>query len=450
MGRDGAGRRSHVGPIGAGRRGPVGRLPTGRRAQVGRIRAGRGGQVGRLRAGQAGATLREAVGQVGAGRRHGAGRSGKSGRGADRGGLAPATRGGFGGIGCSQIGRGGSRPGHSRPGHSRPGRSRPGRPQGGRSLRRMRLQFSGADPAGLLQRRGERPAARVAVLRGLGQAPEHDLVHPGGQVGTRTGQRGRGRGQLGPHDGQALIAPEWRGARQHLERRARQRVGVGAAVHRAALDLLGGQVVQGAEHLPGQGEVGGRLGGLADAEVRQVDMILRAVLSQAAEQHIGRLHVPVHQAAGVRRVQRGGHLGHDPGGAGRRQRASPVQQAVHVLAADVAHRDEEHATGLAGVEDRDDVRVVHRRRGAGFPDEPPPEGVVPGQVPGEDLQRHPAAQPDVTGPVDHGHAAPADLLDHLVAGDLQGVGWPGVGWYGVGWRGAGWPRTAGPGRARIS
>ena len=203
----------------------------------------------------------------------------------------------------------------------------------------------------------------------------------GGQVGTRTGQCGRGRGQLGPHDSQALIPPERRRARQHLERRARQRVGVRAAVHRAALDLLGGQVVQGAEHLPGQGEVGGRLRGLADAEVRQVRVIFRAVLGQAAEQHVGRLHVPVHQPAGVRRVQRGGHLGHDPGGAGRRQRAGPVQQAVHVLAADVAHRDEQHAAGLAGVEDRDDVRVVHRGRGPGFPDEPPPESRRPGPGP---------------------------------------------------------------------
>ena len=105
--------------------------------------------------------------------------------------------------------------------------------------------------------------------------------------------------------------------------------------------------------------------------------------------------------------------------------AGPVQQAVHVLAADVAHRDEQHAAGLAGVEDRDDVRVVHGGRRPGLPDETPPERVVPGQVLGQDLQRYPAAQPDIAGPVDHGHAAPADLLDHLVAGDLPRLGGPG-------------------------
>ena len=105
---------------------------------------------------------------------------------------------------------------------------------------------------------------------------------------------------------------------------------------------------------------------------------------------------------------------------GRGQRAGPVQQAVHVLAADEAHRDEQHAVGLAGLEDRDDVGVVHRGRGPGFPDEPLPERLVPGQSGRQDLERDPAVQPDVVGPVDHGHAAPADLLHHLVAADLRG------------------------------
>ncbi len=148
-------------------------------------------------------------------------------------------------------------------------------------------------------------------------------------------------------------------------------------------------------------------------------MVGPAGVGPPAEQHVGRLHVTVHQAAGVRRVQRGGDLADDAEGPGRGQRAGRMQQAVHVLAGHVAHRDVQHAVGLARIEDRDDVGVFDGRGGPGLPDEPLPERLVLGVVRGQYLERDPAAKPDVPGPVDHRHAAPADLLLELVAGYLR-------------------------------
>ena len=54
-----------------------------------------------------------------------------------------------------------------------------------------------------------------------------------------------------------------------------------------------------------------------------------------------------------------------------------------------------------------------------LPDEPPPERLVLGVVLGQYLERHPAAEPDVAGPVDDRHAAPADFLFELVTGYLR-------------------------------
>ncbi len=275
--------------------------------------------------------------------------------------------------------------------------------------------------AGLLQRRGEGQAGLVAGVRGLGQCPGHHPVDGGREVRALLGQRRRWRGHLGPHHRQVLVPAERRGAREHFEGRAGQRVTVGPAVHRAPLHLLGGQVVERAQHLAGQREAGRGVHGLADAEVGQVHMVAGAVLGCPAEQHVGRLDVPVHQPAGVRGVQRRRHLGDDAEGPRRGQRPGPVQQAVHVLAGDVAHGDEQHAAGLAGVEDGDDVRVIHRRGGAGLPDEPLPERLVPGELGGQHLECHPAVEPGVARPVDHGHPAAADLLRQLVVGDLRAL-----------------------------
>src|ERR1019366_8295908 len=107
----------------------------------------------------------------------------------------------------------------------------------------------------------------------------------------------------------------------------------------------------------------------------------------------------------------------DGDGAPRSPRAFGVEQPAHIAPGDVAHRDEQGTARLAGLEDRDDVRMIDGRGGPGFPDEPLPEGIVPGEFGCQYLQRDPAAQPDVACAVHDGHSALADLLSDLVAAD---------------------------------
>ena len=134
-------------------------------------------------------------------------------------------------------------------------------------------------------------------------------------------------------------------------------------------------------------------------------------------EHVGRLDVAVDQARGVRCVERGGDRGDDRGDPGGRQRALAAQQAAGVAAGHVAHGDEQHAGRLAGLEHRDDVRVVDGGRGPRLADEPLPEGLVLGQARAQHLQGDRAAEPLVVGAEDDGHAAGPDALLQPVAGD---------------------------------
>ena len=77
---------------------------------------------------------------------------------------------------------------------------------------------------------------------------------------------GRARCAGGPARWRRRVGEERRRAAQRLVEHDAEGVDVGAGVDRLALDLLGGEVLGGAEHGPGRGEVGRRRG-LGDAEV---------------------------------------------------------------------------------------------------------------------------------------------------------------------------------------
>ncbi len=277
-----------------------------------------------------------------------------------------------------------------------PGRQRCGRQVAGPSI-------AGSEPAARPQRGSEGGARLVAVTGRLGQRPAHDLVDRGRQLGAnRLERRGRRR-KLGPEDGDTLVPLERRRAGQHLEGAAGQRVQVGAAVDRAALDLLGRHVIQRAEELAGG----------------EVDMIRLAASGHRADEHVARLHITVHQAAGVRLIQGRRHLADDVRHARRWQRALAIEQRAQVLPGDVTHRDEQAPVRLARVEDGNDVRMIDGRGGPHLPAEPLAERRVPGELGRQDLQRHRPAQPRVERTVDDRHPAAADLLLDLVAGDLR-------------------------------
>src|SRR6185312_599981 len=169
-------------------------------------------------------------------------------------------------------------------------------------------------------------AGRVPVGRRLGHRLGQNLVDHARQFWALGHERRRGLGQVGVDQRQAQIALVRRLAGHQLVGGAGQRVLVGLAIGLAALDLLGRDVVERADELPGRGQVTGqRL--LADAEVGQVHVVvlvteliaLSAGVPAAGrvEQYVGRLDVAVNEVVRVRRVERGRYLADDVPDPGR-------------------------------------------------------------------------------------------------------------------------------------
>ena len=140
------------------------------------------------------------------------------------------------------------RPAGSRP----PGPAAGGRPPARRAaISRGRGGVAlGAEDRHVVAGRERRPAelagALEAVLRALGHRPTHDLVEGRRQVRRGLGEPRRGLGQVGLKRGRLVARGEGRPAGEGVEEDAPERVDVGAGVDRAAADLLGGEVGEGA------------------------------------------------------------------------------------------------------------------------------------------------------------------------------------------------------------
>ena len=199
---------------------------------------------------------------------------------------------------------------------------------------------------------------RAGCLDQLGAAPEAVVLllrQPLAQHLVERGQAGQDRGLLlhvRPHRLGLVGTPERRLARKALVEHAGERVAVGAAVHRLPADLLGRQVVERAHQASRVRRLATDL--LGDTEVGQVGVIL------LADQHVGRLHVAVHQPAPVRRVQPARHLAQDAHGALRGQPAVALEQELQVAPLHEPHRQVELPAVLARLVDRDHVGMVER------------------------------------------------------------------------------------------
>ena len=138
----------------------------------------------------------------------------------------------------------------------------------------------------------------------------------------------------------------------------------------------------------------------------------------AGEQDVGRLDVAVHQSDGVGGVERGGDLRDDRGGPLGREPPLAREQPLQVGAADVAHDEVEVAALLARRVDRDDVRVVDRRRHARLALEALAEPGIGGPLRRDQLEGDGPAERQLGRAIDDAHAAAAgDRLD-AAAGDL--------------------------------
>src|SRR3954463_72095 len=94
-----------------------------------------------------------------------------------------------------------------------------------------------------------------------------------------------------------------------------------------------------------------------------------------------------------------------------------AHERAQVAALDVAHRDVQGALVLARVVDRDDVRVVDRRRQARLADEALTESRVLGELRGDELEGDRTVEVELDGPVDDAHAAATGDAGDAVAGE---------------------------------
>ena len=127
----------------------------------------------------------------------------------------------------------------------------------------------------------------------------------------------------------------------------------------------------------------------------------------ASDQDVPRLHVAVHEAVGVRRVERGAHLVEDDERLVGLQAAAAGDECGEVDTLDVAHGDVEDALCLSRVVDRDDVRVLEGGSRSPLLLEPLPVAGGLGQFRRENLERDPPPELQLLGEIDHAHSAPA-------------------------------------------
>ena len=220
---------------------------------------------------------------------------------------------------------------------------------------------------------------------------------------------------MGVEAGRLAFAGEWDPAGQQFEEQAAERVDVDPGVDRAAGDLLGGDVVEGADEAPGLGQA--RLGGdvAGDAEVRDVG-VLFALL--AAEQDVGGLDVAVDQAGGVDRVEAVADLGDQRHRVGGVEPAVAVDPAAEVRAGNEAHRDVGHAPLLAGRVDRDHIGVLDRGGDPRLLGEALGEDLLGGRLGSDQLQRHAAIEARLERQIEDSHAAAAEPALDPVAGKI--------------------------------
>ncbi|GAA2908485.1 hypothetical protein GCM10020221_00760 [Streptomyces thioluteus] len=176
--------------------------------------------------------------------------------------------------------------------------------------------------------------------------------------------------------------------------------------------------------LPGGRERGGSLDH-GDAEVAEDDPPV------VAEQNVGRFHIPVQHADGVRRPQRREHLGADPRGPRRRHRPLGVQDLRERQTGHQLHDDPRPSVRHDHVVHRDDVAVRDPGRRAPLALQPlvQPAHLVRREPGGRAdlLDGHRAAQHLVAGPPHDAHPATPELvLQPVTARQHAPVGVPGV------------------------
>lgn len=197
------------------------------------------------------------------------------------------------------------------------------------------------------------------------------------------------------------------GARQHLVQHDAAGVHIGAGVRRAVLDLLGGEIGDGAEDRSGGVGVGTH--GPYETEVRDLHPAV------VPYEDVLRLHVAVHEACPVCGAERREDRLQDVQRGSRLQGAALTQDVAQRAARHVLHRQVDVRPLGALVEDSDHIGVREPGHGLGLADETLDERGVGRESRVHHLEGEHPVEPGVHGPVDRGHPAHGDAGIDAVA-----------------------------------
>ncbi len=240
------------------------------------------------------------------------------------------------------------------------------------------------------------------------QGLRHDGVEPDGNGGVPIGERRWILVESGERGGGLGVGVERWGAGQHLVEHGPEGVDIGARVRDIAPELLGSDVLGGAQDRARVGEIPTAFG-LGDAEVGHQDATV------VGQHDVGGLDVAMDDAGEVGGVQGVGHVGRDLHRPRRTERAVLLKVFPKGLAPHQFHHDRVDALDRDRVVDRHDAAMVQSRRRPGLVAEPRDEAGIVGQVTVQDLDRHPPVQRQVEGAPDLRHPAGGQEIMEFVA-----------------------------------
>ena len=141
-----------------------------------------------------------------------------------------------------------------------------------------------------------------------------------------------------------------------------------------------------------------------DAKIRQ-----EGTSADLVEQHVFRLHVPVHHARPSRGIEGRGHIGHDAGRILDRNSPLTREPLAQAFAGDLVHHVVQQPVRAPRRMDSHDVGVAQASNGSGFTQEAAGDGFVRGQFRVDNFDGNPAVQGSVGRLEYHTHAAASEL-----------------------------------------